>query len=434
MNNIRAAFFRRVLAFALVAAPVGLAAAEASGQIPLGLPGERPAALGFSPKGLERVETFVRGEVDAKHYAGAVWLVARDGKIAAHGASGLRDVDGNLPMTEDTIFRIFSMTKPVTVVAAMTLIEEGRLTLDDPVARYLPALAKPQVFVGGTAEAPQLVAAERPITIRHLLTHTSGYGYDIFAVEPMKTLWTRVNVWEAASMDDFVTRVAKVPLVHQPGKRWTYGINLDILGAVIEKITGQTAGEAMRARIFSPLKMGDTGFSVPAASVSRIAKAYRRTAGGFETALPMPRLIGADGSLRAAPFDEGGGGLFSTLRDYTRFAQMLLNGGELDGVRVLGRKSVELMSRNHVTHLPPTDDPWTPAGFGFGVSVQVEGAYAAGSLGSPGQYGWQGYATTYFTVDPRERMIALLFVQHQPYNENGLFERFANTVYGALAK
>ena len=138
--------------------------------------------------------------------------------------------------------------------------------------------------------------------------------------------------------------------------------------------------------------------------------------------------------MRSGTFDEGGGGLFSTVGDYARFAQMLLNGGELDGVRVLGRKSVELMSRNHVTHLPPTDDPWTPAGFGFGVSVQVESAFAAGGLGSPGQYGWQGYATTYFTVDPRERMIALLLVQHQPYNENGLFERFANAVYGALAR
>jgi CubicO group peptidase (beta-lactamase class C family) len=148
----------------------------------------------------------------------------------------------------------------------------------------------------------------------------------------------------------------------------------------------------------------------------------------------MRRLIAADGTLRARAFDEGGGGLFSTLRDYTRFAQMLLNGGELEGVRVLSRKSIELMSANHVTHLPPANDPWTPPGFGFGVSVRIDGAYAANSLGSPGQYGWQGYATTYFTVDPRERMIALLLVQHQPYNEGGLFESFANTVYGAMGK
>jgi CubicO group peptidase (beta-lactamase class C family) len=426
---------RPIALVALAATPVRLVAAEASGPVALGWPSQRPAALGFSPTGLDRVEKFVRGEIAAKHYAGAVWLVARDGKIAAHGASGLRDVEGKLPMTEDTIFRIFSMTKPVTVVAVMTLIEEGRLNLDDPVSRYLPALAKPLVFVGGTADAPQLVAAERPITIRHLLTHTSGYPYDIFAPQPLKTLWDRVGIWESASVDEFVAKVAKLPLLHQPGKRWTYGINIDLLAAVVSKITGQPLGEVMRTRIFEPLRMKDTAFRVPAAAWPRLAKAYRRTGdGGFALENPVRPLVNEGGAVRSGTFDEGGGGLFSTVSDYARFAQMLLNGGELDGVRVLGRKSVELMSRNHVTHLPPTDDPWTPAGFGFGVSVQVEGAYAAGSLGSPGQYGWQGYATTYFTVDPRERMIALLLVQHQPYNENGLFERFANTVYGALAK
>lgn len=412
-----------------------VAAAWAAQPVDLGLPSQPPTALGFSEAGLNRTEKFLRGEIDAQHYAGAVWLIARDGKIAARGAAGLRDVAAKLPMTEDTIFRIFSMTKPVTVVTALTLVEEGRLNLDDPVSRFLPALAKPQVLVGGTAEAPQLAAAQGPITIRHLLTHTSGYGYDIFATGTLKALWDGAKVWDAISMDDFVARVANVPLAHQPGQRWTYGINLDLLGAVIEKITGQTPGELMRGRIFSPLKMTDTGFSLPAASLPRLAKIYRRMpAGGFAETLPMRRLIAADGSLRTRSFDEGGGGLFSTLRDYTRFAQMLLNGGELDGVRVLSRKSVELMASNHVTHLPPASSPWTPAGFGFGVSVRVDGAYAANSLGTPGQYGWQGYATTYFTVDPRERMIALLLVQHQPYNEDDIFERFANTVYGALAK
>ena len=424
-----------MLALVLVAAPAALAATATGGHGALGLPGESPAALGFAPKGLDRVEKFIRGEIDAKHYAGAVWLVARDGKIAAHGASGLRDVEGNLPMTEDTIFRIFSMTKPVTVVAAMTLIEEGRLTLDDPVARYLPALAKPQVFVGGTAEAPQLVAADRPITIRHLLTHTSGYPYDVFAPQPLKTIWDRAGLGESATYDAFVAKVAQLPLLHQPGKRWTYGINVDLLAAVVIKITGQPLGEVMRTRIFAPLRMNDTAFRVPTAELPRLAKAYRRNdVGGFTVENPVRRLVHDRGGVRSGMFDEGGGGLFSTVGDYARFAQMLLNGGELDGVRVLGRKSVELMSRNHVTHLPPTDDPWTPAGFGFGVSVQFESAFTAGGLGSPGHYGWQGYATTYFTVDPRERMIALLLVQHQPYNENGLFERFANTVYGALAR
>ena len=435
MHHLWAPFFRHLFAFALVAAPAGLAATATAGPGTLGLPGESPAALGFAPKGLDRVEKFIRGEIEAKHYAGAVWLVARDGKIAAHGASGLRDVDGKLPMTEDTIFRIFSMTKPVTVAAAMTLIEEGRLTLDDPVARYLPALAKPRVFVGGTADAPQLVAAERPITIRHLLTHTSGYPYDVFAPQPLKTIWDRAGLWESATHDAFVAKVAQLPLLHQPGQRWTYGINIDLLAAVVITITGQPLGEVLRTRIFAPLRMNDTAFRVPAAELPRLAKAYRRNdAGGFTVENPVRPLVSDRGGVRSGTFDEGGGGLFSTVGDYARFAQMLLNGGELDGVRVLGRKSVDLMSRNHVAHLPPTEDPWTPAGFGFGVSVQVEGAFAAGALGSPGQYGWQGYATTYFTVDPRERMIALLLVQHQPYNENGLFERFANTVYGALAQ
>ena len=256
----------------------------------------------------------------------------------------------------------------------------------------------------------------------------------LFAPQPLKTIWDRAALWESATHDEFVAKVAALPLLHQPGQRWTYGINIDLLAAVVIKLTGQPLGEVMRTRIFGPLRMHDTAFRVPAAALRRLAKAYRRAeGGGFTEENPVRPLVHDRGGVRSGAFDEGGGGLFSTVGDYARFAQMLLNGGELDGVRVLGRKSVELMSRNHVTHLPPTDDPWTPAGFGFGVSVQVEGAFAAGSLGSPGRYGWQGYATTYFTVDPHERMIALLLVQHQPYNENGLFERFANTVYGALA-
>ena len=392
----------------------------------LGLPEKSPAAEGFSAARLDRIPAMLQREIDAQHYAGAAWLVARDGAVVAHGAAGWRDVTTHVAMTEDSEFRIFSMTKLITTVTALTLLEEGRINLEDPVERYLPELANRQVLVGGTAESPQLEPAKGPITIRHLLTQTSGIPYDIFAAGTLRTIWTAAGLWESHSLKEFVGKVAKLPLAHQPGARWTYGVNTDILGAVIEVVTGQDLQAAMQARVLGPLGMKQTTFRPDAALLARLAMIHHRTPAGT---LELDQYWGQVGEPN---FLSGGGGLFSNLHDYVRFAQMLLNGGELDGVRILGRKTVELMTSNQIAHLDTTL-AWTPPAFGFGVRIRPS-QNQAGALGSIGEFGWDGACTTYVSIDPKERMVLLVLLQHAPYNEGGIFQRYSNTVYQALEK
>jgi CubicO group peptidase (beta-lactamase class C family) len=404
---------------------LGAGAAQAGTN--LGLPEKSPAAVGFSAARLERVPAMLHREIDAQHYAGAVWLVARDGAVAAHGAVGWSDVATHTAISEDTVFRIFSMTKIVTTVTVLTLVEEGRINLDDPVELYLPELAKRQVLVGGTAEAPQLEPAAGPITIRQLLTHTSGLTYDIFAAEPLRTIWLKSEMWRSRSLQEFVGKVAALPLAHQPGARWTYGVNMDILGAVIEKVTGQDLETAMRERIFQPLGMTSTTFRPGPDMLSRLATIHHRTAAGG-----LEKDDGLTG-LGTLGFLSGGGGLFSTLHDYARFGQMLLNGGELDGVRVLGRLTVQLMATNQIAYLP-AGDIWTPPAFGFGVRVRPEDPHRAKAIGSPGEFGWDGLATTYVSMNPKERMLIIVLLQHAPWDEGGIFEKFENTVYQAVER
>jgi len=406
---------------------LGLGAGLAQAGPDPGLPEKSPAALGFSPSRLERVPQMLRREIEAQHYAGAVWLVARDGAVASHGAVGWSDVATRAPMTEDAEFRVFSMTKIVTTVAVLTLVEEGRVNLDDPVERYLPELAKRQVLVGGTAEAPQLEPANGPISIRQLLTHTSGLTYDLFASEPLRSIWQKADLWRAHSLQEFVAKVATLPLAHQPGARWTYGVNMDILGAVVERVTGQDLETAMRERIFQPLRMTHTTFRLEAAVAAHLATIHHRTPGGG--------LEKDDGltKLGTIEFPSGGGGLFSTMHDYARFGQMLVNGGELDGVRVLGRLTVQMMTTDQIGQLASADK-WTPSGFGLGVRVRPADRYAARALGSPGDFGWDGIATTYVSMSPRERMLILVLLQHSPWDEDGIFEKFENTAYQALEK
>jgi CubicO group peptidase (beta-lactamase class C family) len=398
---------------------------------PLGLPEQAAESAGFAPTRLDRVTNFVRQELAASRYAGAMWLVARDGKVAAHGAAGFRDLEQRIPMTEDTVVRIYSMTKVITSATVLSLLEEGRFNLDEGVGRYLPALEKMKVFTGGTADAPALAPARRAVTIRHLLTHTSGLIYDLFGSnQKLRDLYLRENLWKSASLDEFVAKVGRLPLAHQPGESWSYGINTDVLGALIEAVTKQPLETVMRERIFEPLRMTSTRFRPSTADQAKLAHVYERgTDGVLRAQLPF----GIDFSDVAAGLTSGGGGLISTLHDYTRFAQMLLNGGELDGVRVLGRKTVELMTRNHIGHLTPRP-AGAPSGFGLGVYVAQEAGDSAGGLFSPGQFGWGGAASTFVNIDPRERLVVLLLLQHIPYNEDGVYEKFSNTVYQALAR
>lgn len=399
------------------------------------LPAAPPASEGFAADRLQRLHDRVRQFVDDGLVAGFVTLIARHGRIVDVHASGLRDREQRLPMTRDTIFRIYSMSKLVTSVAVLALLEEGRLRLDDPIAQYLPMLAKRQVFIGGTAEAPQLASAARPITIRHLLTHTSGFAYGL-AQSPVDDLYRKAALLSAPTTDEFLVRAATLPLIAQPGERFYYGINTDLLGAIVERVTGESLEQFLQSRILQPLGMRDTSFSVPAAKRPRMAKVYARAKDDALTPLPQPLAPVVPPGVpypdeEGRLFMSGGGGLFSTVDDYARFGQMLLNGGELEGARILGRKTVEAMRSNHLRHLAPPPVGTPPSGFGLGVSVRLDLASGV-LLGSPGQCGWTGAATTYVNLDPEEQTLAMIFAQHMPHNEHDVFGAFSTLMYAAL--
>lgn len=399
------------------------------------LPAAAPASEGLTPDRLARMHARLDRFVEEGQVAGAVALIVRHGKVVDVHTTGLRNREQRLPMTRDTIVRIYSMTKIVTSVAALILIEEGRLRLEDPIARYLPALGSPQVLTGGTVAVPQLVPAARPITIRHLLTHTSGYAYGLSPATNADIMYRDARLFQARTSDEFVEKVARLPLIAQPGERYNYGVNTDVLGIIVEKITGQSLGAFMEARIFGPLGMMDTGFTVPAAKRERLAQVYTRDGsaalapvGGFSTGVESgsePPYPDDEGRL----FHSGGGGLFSTADDYARFAQMLLDGGVLGSVRILGRKTVHTMTSDQNARLPQATP--SSSGFGFGVSVRLDQGGGA-MAGSVGEFGWSGAATTYVSIDPQENMVLILLTQHLPFNQPGIFSVFSTMVNAAI--
>jgi CubicO group peptidase (beta-lactamase class C family) len=394
------------------------------------LPIGPPERAGFSVERLGRLHQRMRQFIDQGQHAGIATLIARRGQIVDWQAWGHRDREAKLPMEKDTIARVYSMTKIVTSAAILQLHEQARLRLDDPVERHLPALAKRQVLTGGTAQAPQLVPARRSITIKDLLTHTSGYTYGGIGKEVIDELYSKAEVLSATTMDQFIERLARVPLLHQPGARFTYGVSTDVLGAVVEKVSGQRLDQYVAEHISGPLKMVDTAFTVPADKRGRLSKVYRAPKGGPLEPVPDKELVMS--AIDPVTMHWGGAGLFSTLGDYARFGQMLLNGGELDGARVLGRKSVELMMTNALTHTPT---PYTQfneyEGFGLGGAVRLDAGRAA-RLGSVGQFGWAGAANTYFNVDPQESTVVVLFAQHMPQDQFRLSSTFSTLFYASL--
>jgi CubicO group peptidase (beta-lactamase class C family) len=396
------------------------------------LPTATPESQGFSGERLERLRKRMHEFVTDGKHAGVVLLIARNGRIVELRTFGMRDREQKLRMEEDTIFRIYSMSKVITTVAAMILHEEGRLKLDDPISKYLPGFAKPKVMMGGTVKAPVLVAARKPITVKQLLTHTSGYIYG-FGKEPIDRIYNDSKLLQAPTMAAFLERAAKMPLVQQPGQSFRYGIGIDLLGAVVEKVSGQTLDAFIESRITGPLGMKASGFSVPAEKRARVAKVY--TTGKDGQLTELERITPGDipyPDEQGRLFPSGGGGMFSTIGDYARFGQMLLNGGELDGVRILGRKTVELMEANQLSGLSrETVDSNDYDGFGLGGSVRVSLARSS-RLGSVGQYGWSGAATTDFKIDPTEHLMTLVFTQHFPFNEHDLFWHVSTLTYAAL--
>jgi len=392
------------------------------------LPSGAPQKLGFDADRLERLHRGMNRFVETGRHAGVSLLLARDGRIADTFATGFRNREIDLPMTRDTIVRIYSMTKIIVSVAALTLLEEGKLGLLDPVTEYLSQFRDLRVFAGGTAQDPKLVPLERPLTIQHLFTHTSGFIYEAPG-EPIGEFYRPVYEEHGESLEHLVNVLARVPLKWQPGIQFEYGFSTDILGRVVEIVSGQRLDQFLNERVLGPLKMSDTGYSVDVSRKERLAKVYEQ---GTDDALQPVQSLRGELVEGKRDYPAGGGGLFSTLDDYARFAQMLCNHGELEGVRTIGRKTWELMVANHLANTRMgSNNLGLGYGFGLGVSVRLDNGLA-GTLGTIGSFGWTGMATTYCRIDPVERLVALVFAQHLPYNQHGLFQCFANLAYQAL--
>ncbi len=373
-----------------------------------------PESVGMSSERLERLTAALQGYVDDDRLAGAVAVVARRGKIAYLETVGFRDKESGARMTTDAIFRIASQTKALASVGVMLLQEEGRLLITDPVGKYLPEFMETTVAERDGSGGYNVVPAKRPITIRDLLTHTAGISY---GNGPAADRWAEAGItgWYFADRDepvgDVMARLAGLPLDGHPGEAWIYGYNTDILGAMIEKISGQTLGAFLGERLFGPLGMDDTHFFLPAGKVDRLATVYSATDGGGIERAPDPGHMVGQGAYVDGPRRSfsAGAGLVSTASDYARFLQMMLNGGELDGVRVLSRKTVESMTVGHTG-----DIPFRPGqSFGLGFSV-VEDPAALGLPASVGEFAWGGaYHSTYW-VDPAEELVVAYMTQIIP--------------------
>ena len=385
---------------------LALLTGPAGAQAPL--PSARPEQVGLSTERLGQLGQVLRQEIAKGKIPGAVALVARKGRIAYYEAFGARDPATRAPMTRDAIFRIYSMTKPVTSVAIMMLQEEGRLVLNDPVSKFLPQLTKLQVAVEKKDASGQptleLMPAQREITIHDLLRHTSGFTYGGRTTNlTVKEAYAREGV-DARDLTnaELVDRLAKVPLAHQPGTAWEYSRSVDVLGRVVEVISGKSLGGFFADRIFRPLGMKDSGFSVPQAQQGRLAQAF-----------PIDPATGDKIALidvtTPPRYESGGGGAVSTTDDYVRFAQALLNGGRLDRARLLSRTTVAFMASDH---LGPISATIRRPGYTFGLGFQVRKDVGLdGQSGSIGEYGWAGAGGTYFWVDPKEQVVAILMTQ-----------------------
>jgi CubicO group peptidase (beta-lactamase class C family) len=397
-------------------------------------PAATPESVGLSSERLQRLRTVMQQYVDQGRIAGVVTYVARNGRVAQLAAFGRSDIEADLPMRKDTIFRIASQSKALTSVAAMMLVEEGKLGLADPVSRYIPAFKKTTVALpppaGAVPGSPvAVVPARREITIRDLLTHTAGISY---GDGPAAALWKAAGIqgWYFADRNEpvaaVVERMAALPMDAQPGEKFVYGYNTDILGVVVEKVSGMTLAEFFQKRITGPLGLVDTQFYLPPAQKERLAAVYAAKDGKIERATD-PKF--GQGQYVEGPrvAYSGGAGLLSTARDYGRFLQMLLNGGELEGVRLLSPKTVELMTVNHVGSL------YAEGTLGFGLGFDVtEDLGKAGRHGSVGAFGWGGaYHTTYW-VDPQAKLVVALMTQLLPAGDSDLHSRFRALVYSSI--
>jgi CubicO group peptidase (beta-lactamase class C family) len=383
-----------------------------------------PEEVGFSSKRLERTRQAYRDDVEKKTIPGAVLVIVRNGKMVSFDAIGYQERAAQTPMKKDSIFRVASMSKPITTVAAMILVEENKLDLGAPVAQYLPEFR--DVKVGAEKVSPK-----RPMTVQDLMRHTSGLTYGLFGNSPVDQMYRQANIFNSKSLAEMVKTVAGMPLLHQPGEAWEYSVSTDVLGRVIEVVSGMDLDAFIQERVTGPLKMNDTGFWVKPAAISRLAKPDSKSTLPFADPAVKPDLF------------SGGGGIFSTANDYARFSQMLLNGGELEGVRILGPKTIALMTSDQLPanverHTPvamalgpfgPTPEMGTSFGLGFAVRVDAGRNPEPGSVGD---FSWGGITGTLFWVDPKEKLVGVMMVQ-SPQAANGFIWRQTRTmVYQAL--
>jgi CubicO group peptidase (beta-lactamase class C family) len=408
----------------ILAVAISVAATTAhaeNGILPMA---SKPEEVGLSSTQLKRLEEVTQKHIDEGLVPGAVMLVARRGKIAWMSVLGKRDIAAGDAMKYDSIFRIYSMTKPMVSVAVMQLVEEGKLQVSDPVSKYLPEIGKMKVGVEKTVDGKpvlQLSDPDRPMTVQDLLRHTSGLVYGSRGTTLVNQAYIDAKIGDRADTNaEFVKKLSAMPLKFQPGARWEYGVSVDVQGRLVEVIDGKTLGEALSARVFKPLGMVDSGFQVPADKVARAAQPGPRPNGEPMT----PRFAVNDG----AKYESGGGGMVSTMEDYLRFTTMLANKGELSGKRLLGKQTVSFMTADHVG-----DRPGRPPGLGFGLGFEVRTTTGEAALpGSVGEYGWAGNAGTLFWIDPKEQLIAIYMVQVSDPDRVALRNQFRSMVQSAI--
>jgi len=390
------------------------------------LPTIRPDEAGFSVERLERINAVLRDHVDRGRLAGAVTLLSRFGKVAHFSAVGMRDPATGEALRTDALFRCYSMTKPVVSTMIMMLVEQGRLLITDPVAKYIPAFAATKVAVKRDGVLT-LEDQARPMTVQDLLRHTSGLSYEFLAMPELQQMYMDARIFRRSwTSMEHAEALAQLPLNSQPGTRWDYGRSTDVLGTIVEIITGSSLGDALREHIFDPLGMDDTGFYVPEGSLHRLAE-------------PMPRDPDTGEAVKLLdvtkpfPFESGGGGLVSSAMDYARFIQMIQNGGVLGSTRLLSRKTVSLMAADHLPEGASIGSDLLPPGHGFGLGFAVRTHDGlAPSPGGAGQFFWSGIAGTTFWIDPEEEFFALLMIQVPPNQREEYRHLFRNLAYGAF--
>jgi len=398
----------------------------------------KPEEVGMSSKRLAHIIPWLNGYLENAKLPGATVMVARHGKVVFCESAGFRDIEAAKPMTVDTILRFYSMTKPITSVALMMLYEKGLFQLDDPVSEFIPQFKDTRVYVSGDPADMVCERLQAPITLHHLLTHTSGFTYGFGNEGPISELYQKHHTDfdpHDGPLEKVVDRLAKIPLEFQPGLRWNYGVSTDVLGRVVEVVSGQSLEIFFREKILDPLGMVDTGFRVSPDKTDRFAALYAKTNKRDLELRESPQKSPMIGSVETF---SGGSGLVSTLGDYFRFSEMLRCKGEFDGARLVGRKTIEYMTANH---LPgdladmgqPTFNETTYEGIGFGLGFSVMLSPAkARVMGTPGEYGWGGYAGTAFWIDPREDMTVIFLTQLIPSSAYPIRRELRVLTYQAL--